>query len=398
MPHRNNVGFKGPIAPFHPLRQSGSLLPFARSAPRIRKRRPQPGATFVIINRLIIVWVVLGFLQGWVVRPYPGSAAPNEASFGGMPMAQYILSDPNFSDGTRKDVIEKIVGEFRDKPGLKLIGYEPDADFDRLPVEILGRPEAVREALLNAAGQAYQHIDMEKQHGRHPRIGAVDTIEIYPAKGISIEECREFAEELGKELYKRFDVPIFFTGKNARRPDREGLTAIRKGNYEGLRESVLTDPDRAPDLGPAKLHPTAGATIVGALEEHDAYFNVVLDTTDLAIAKKLASYVRGKTGGFTNIQGVIGLPNTHRRTGKAVTIVSCEVSNPLKTPLHRIYNLLKAEAARYGVNVLAGQVCGTIAAEVLVQTAEWYLQLEGINGPWDYKSQILENHLLELQG
>jgi len=313
-------------------------------------------------------------------------------------MAQYILSDPNFSDGTRKDVIEKIVGEFRDKSGVKLIGYEPDADFDRLPVEILGRPEAVREALLNAAGQAYQHIDMEKQHGRHPRIGAVDTIEIYPAKGITIEECREFAEELGKELYKRFDVPIFFTGKNARRPDREGLTAIRKGNYEGLRDAVLTDPDRAPDLGPAKLHPTAGATIVGALEEHDAYFNVVLDTTDLAIAKKLASYVRGKTGGFTNIQGVIGLPNTHRRTGKAVTIVSCEVSNPLKTPLHRIYNLLKAEAARYGVNVLAGQVCGTIAAEVLVQTAEWYLQLEGINGPWDYKSQILENHLLELQG
>jgi len=102
-----------------------------------------------------------------------------------------------------------------------------------------------------------------------------------------------------------------------------------------------------------------------------------LDTTDLDIAKKLASYVRGRTGGFTNIQGVIGLPQTHRRTGKACTIVSCEVSNPTKTPLHRIYNLLKAEAARYGVNVIAGQVCGTIAAEVLVQTAEWYLQLEG---------------------
>lgn len=312
-------------------------------------------------------------------------------------MSQFILSDPNFSDGTNKDVIEAIVGEFRDKPGLKLIGYEPDPDFDRLPVEVLGRPEEVREALLNAAAKAYELIDMEKQHGHHPRIGAVDTIEIYPAKGITIEECREFAEDLGNELFKRHGVPIYFTGKNARRPDREGLTAIRKGNYEGLRETVLTDPSRAPDLGPAKLHPTAGATIVGALDEHDAYFNIVLDTTDLAIAKKLASYVRGRTGGFTNIQGVIGLPNTHRRTGRECTVVSCEVSNPTKTPLHRIYNLLKAEAARYGVNVLAGQVCGTIAAEVLVQTAEWYLQLEGINGPWDYKSQILENHLLELQ-
>jgi glutamate formiminotransferase len=312
-------------------------------------------------------------------------------------VSQFILSDPNFSDGTNKDVIEAIVGEFRDKPGVKLIGYEPDPDFDRLPVEVLGRPEAVREALLNAAARAYELIDMEKQHGHHPRIGAVDTIEIYPAKGITIEECKAFAEDLGNELFKRHGVPIYFTGKNARRPDREGLTVIRKGNYEGLRDAVLVDPSRAPDHGPAQLHPTAGATIVGALEEHDAYFNIVLDTTDVSIAKKLASYVRGRTGGFTNIQGVIGLPNTHRRTGKECTVVSCEVSNPTKTPLHRIYNLLKAEAARYGVNVLAGQVCGTIGAEVLVQTAEWYLQLEGINGPWDYKSQILENHLLELQ-
>lgn len=309
----------------------------------------------------------------------------------------YILSDPNFSDGTRKEVIEKIMDQFRNREGVKLIGYEPDADFDRLPSEVLGRPAAMREALLDAAGVAYELIDMEQQHGRHPRIGAVDTIEIYPVKGLTIDDAREFAEELGHELYKRYDVPIYFTGKNARKPENEGLTFIRKGNYEGLKEAVLVDPARAPDLGPAKLHPRAGATIVGAMDEHDAYFNVVLDTEDLAIAKKLASYVRGKTGGFTNIQGVIGLPNVHRRTGKACTIVSCEVSNPLKTPLHRIYNLLKAEAARYGVNVLAGQVCGTIAAEVLVQTAEWYLQLESINGPWDYKSQILENHLLELE-
>ena len=212
-----------------------------------------------------------------------------------------------------------------------------------------------------------------------------------------MQECKQFAEDLGRELHKRYDVPIYFTGKNARRPENEGLTFIRKGNYEGLKEAVLVDPERAPDIGPAKLHPTAGATIVGALEEHDAYFNVVLDTTDLSIAKKLASYVRGKHGGFTNIQGVIGLPQTHRRTGKACVEVSCEITNPLKTPLHRVYNLLKAEAARYGVNVIAGQICGTIEAEVLVQTAEWYLQLEGINGPWDYKNQILENHLLELE-
>jgi glutamate formiminotransferase len=312
-------------------------------------------------------------------------------------MASYILSDPNFSDGSRSEVIEAIIDQLRGRDGVKLIGYDPDSDFDRLPAEVIGRPGAIKEALLDAAGKAYELIDMEKQHGHHPRIGAVDTIEIYPAKDITIEECTEFAEDLGHELHKRYDVPIYFTGKNARRPENEGLTFIRKGNYEGLKEAVLVDPERAPDIGPAKLHPTAGATIVGALEEHDAYFNVVLDTTNLSIAKKLARYVRGKDGGFTNIQGVIGLPQTHRRTGKACVEVSCEITSPLKTPLHRVYNLLKAEAARYGVKVIAGQICGTIEAEVLVQTAEWYLQLEGINGPWDYKNQILENHLLELE-
>ena len=311
-------------------------------------------------------------------------------------MASYILSDPNMSDGTRPEVIEAIMDQLRGREGVKLIGYEPDPDFDRLPAEVLGRPEAMKEALLDMAGKAYELIDMEKQHGRHPRVGAVDTIEVYPAKNITIEETKDFAEDLGEELYKRYDVPIYFTGKNARHPENEGLTFIRKGNYEGLKEAVLVDPRRAPDLGPAKLHPTAGATIVGAVEEHDAYFNVVLDTDDLEIARKCANAVRGTTGGFTNIQGTIGLPQTHRRTGKKVVEVSIEISNPLQTPLHRVFNLVKAEAARYGVNVIAGQICGTIEAEVLVQCAEWYLQLEGINGPWDYKNQILENHILDL--
>ena len=174
-------------------------------------------------------------------------------------MASYILSDPNFSDGTHPEVIEAIMDPLRGRDGVKLIGYDPDPDFDRLPAEVIGRPAAMKEALLDAAGKAYELIDMEKQHGHHPRIGAVDTIEIYPAKGITIEECKEFAEDLGRELHKRYDVPIYFTGKNARRPENEGLTFIRKGNYEGLKEAVLVDPERAPDIGPAKLHPTAGA-------------------------------------------------------------------------------------------------------------------------------------------
>lgn len=312
-------------------------------------------------------------------------------------MAGYIYTDPNFSEGGNQATIEAIVDQFRNRDGVKIIGYEPDADFGRLPVEVIGRPEAVKAALLDAAGKAFELIDMEKFKGRHPHIGAFDTLELYPARGISIEECKQLAEELGQEIYKRYDVPVYFTGLNARRKENEGLTFIRKGNYKGAKEAVPGDHDRKPDLGPAKLHPTAGAVIVGALEHHDAYFNVILDTTELDIAKKLAKIVRGATGGFTAIQGVIGLPQVHRRTGKQCVAVSCEITNPLQTPIHRIFNLLKSEAARFGVNVIAGQICGTVPAEVLVQTAEWYLQLEAINGPWDYQSQILENHLLELE-
>jgi len=313
-------------------------------------------------------------------------------------MASYILSDPNMSDGTHAEVIEAIMDQLRGRDGVKLIGYEPDADFDRLPAEVIGRPEAMREALLDMAGKAYELIDMEQQHGRHPRVGAVDTIEVYPARDITIDEVKEFCEDLGQELFRRYEVPVYFTGYNARRPENEGLTFIRKGNYEGLKEAVLVDPGRAPDIGPARLHPTAGATIVGAVDEHDAYFNVVLDTDDLEIARRCANAVRGTTGGFTNIQGTIGLPQTHRRTGKKVVEVSIEITHPLQTPLHRVFNLVRDEAARWGVNVIAGQICGTIESEVLVQTAEWYLKLEGINGAWDYKTQILENHLLELEG
>jgi glutamate formiminotransferase len=311
--------------------------------------------------------------------------------------SQYILSDPNCSDGTHPEVIEAIIDQLRGREGMKLIGYEPDADFDRLPAEVLGRPEVMKQALLDMAGKAYELIDMEQQHGRHPRIGAVDTIEVYPAKGITIDEVTEFCEELGQAIYDRYEVPIYFTGKNARCPENAGLTCIREGNYEGLKDAVLVDPRRAPDIGPRKLHPTAGATIVGALEQHDAYFNVVLDTDDLEIARHCARCIRNKTGGFTNIQGTIGLPQTHRRTGKKVVEVSIEISNPLDTPLHRVYNLVRDEAARFGVNVLAGQICGTISAEVLSKTAEWYLKLEAINGPWDYQNQVLENHIMELE-
>ena len=307
-------------------------------------------------------------------------------------MAGYVLSDPNMSDGAHPEVIEAIVDQLRGREGVKVIGYEPDPDFNRLPVEVIGRPEALKEALLDMAGKSYELIDMEKQTGHHPRIGAVDTIQLYPLADIGLDECIELAEEIGQELYARYEVPVYFTGENARREEREILAVIREGNYEGLKE-VAHLPERAPDIGPAALHPTAGATIVGAEKSHDAYFNVLLGTTDVNIAKRLAKTVRAKSGGFSNIRGAIGLPLTER----GCVAVSMEISDPLETPLHRVFNLLEAEAARYGVPVLAGQICGVVAQEVLVQCAEWYLRLESINGPFDSSRQIIENHLLDLK-
>jgi len=305
-------------------------------------------------------------------------------------MAGYVLSDPNMSDGTRHEVIEAIMDQLRGREGVKLIGYEPDPDFDRLPAEVIGRPEALKQALLDMAGKSYELIDMEKQLGHHPRIGAVDTIQLYPLHDSSMDECIELAEEIGRELYARYNVPIYFTGENARCDERKTLAVIRAGNYEGLKK-VVHLPERAPDIGEG-FHPTAGATIVGAETAHDAYFNVLLGTTDVDIAKRLAKAVRATSGGFSNIRGVIGLPQTKR----GCVAVSMEISDPLETPLHRVFNLLEAEAARYGVPVIGGQICGVVAQEVLVQCAEWYLRLESINGPWDSRRQIIENHILDL--
>lgn len=311
-------------------------------------------------------------------------------------MAKYIMTDPNFSEGADEKVIEAIVECFRDKPGIKVVTVEPDPDFGRLPIELIGTMDALKPALLEACGVAYEMIDMNAYTGRHPQIGAVDTIECYTLGDTTVDEVKAFAVDLAEAIYEKYQVPIYFTGENATKPENKGLTFIRKGNYKGAKEDVPNNPDRKPDLGPQELHPTAGATIVGCVTEHDGYFNVLLDTEDLSIAKTLANYVRGRTGGFQNIQGAVGLPQTHRRTGKRCVMVSCEITNPEQTCLHRVYNLLRDEAARYGVHVLCSEICGTVSAELLCKTAEWYLKLESINGPWDYDQQIIENHLLKL--
>lgn len=298
-------------------------------------------------------------------------------------MSQYVHAVPNFSEGKRKDVIEAVISQFKDVEGVKLIDYYPDADFNRTVVEVIGKPAPLKEALLNMAGKSYELINMEEQKGAHPRIGAQDTIPLFPLANISLEECKLLAEEVGKEVFSRYQVPVFFTGENARNEQRRSLDFIRKGQYEGLKEMAHLA-ERAPDIGPAALHATAGATIVSAATTGLVAVNVVLGTNDLGIAKAIAKTVRGPSGGFSTIRS-IGLAFEDKNQ----VAVSMNMFDTNKTPIYRAFQLVKAEAQRHGVPVVYSQIVGTIPQEALINCAEYFLQIEDFN-----RDQIIENHMI----
>ena len=299
--------------------------------------------------------------------------------------SKFIHAVPNFSEGRRKEVVEAIVSELRDIDGVKLIDYYPDPDFNRTVVEVIGKPEPLKEALLNMAGKAYQLINLEEQRGNHPRIGALDTLPIFPLANISLDECVVIAEELGQEIYKRYQVPVYFSGQNARSEERKSLDYIRKGQFEGLKE-VAHLPERAPDVGPPALHKTAGATIVSSAMTGFVAVNVVLGTADLNIAKTIARAVRGPSGGFSTIRSM-GLYFEER----GQVAVSMTMFDTNKTPIYRVFNLIEDEANRYGVPVVGTQIIGTLPQEALVACAEYFLKLENFN-----RDQIIENHLIGL--
>jgi glutamate formiminotransferase len=300
-------------------------------------------------------------------------------------MAQYIHSVPNFSEGRRHEVIAEIVDQLRHRDGVKLIDHYSDPDFNRTVVEVIGQPVPLKEALLDMAGKSYDLIDMEKQRGDHPRIGAQDSIPVFPLANITLQECVELAEEIGKGIFERYAVPVYFTGENARCEERRDLDFIRRGQYEGLKEAACLA-ERAPDLGPARLHPTAGATIVSASLDGLVAVNVMLGTTDLAIAKSIARMVRGPSGGFSNVRA-IGLPLTER----GVVAVSMNMFDTTATPIYRAFNLIEAEAARYGVAIVGTQIVGTLPQEALIKCAEYSLRLEKFD-----RKQIIESHLIDL--
>ena len=300
-------------------------------------------------------------------------------------MDKFIHAVPNFSEGRRPEVIKAIVQTFEGIDGVKLIDHYPDYNFNRTVIEVIGKPEPLKEALLTMAGKSYELINMEEQTGAHPRIGAQDTIPLFPLANITLQECVEMAEEIGQEVFKRYHVPVYFSGENARNEDRKNLAFIRKGQYEGLKE-VAYLPERAPDIGPAALHPTAGATIVSAANSGLVAVNAILDTEDLEIAKTIAKMVRGPSGGFSTIRSV----GFYMEDKKKVA-VSMNMFDTDATPLYRVLKVIEAEAERYGTKVIGTQLVGTFHQDVLVNCAAFYLKLVD----FDYK-QIIENHMIGL--
>ncbi len=304
---------------------------------------------------------------------------------------KYILAVPNFSEGRRLDVVESITSVLKNREGVKLVSVEPEYDFNRTVVTLLGEPGPLKEALIEMASQSYKYIDMTEQKGTHPRIGAQDTIPLFPFKNITLEEVRDLAEEIGQELFEKYKVPIYFSSENARTPDKKSISFIRKGQYEGLK-ALLEDssnPDyeaRKPDLSvDGKLSPQLGATIVSADMEGLTAYNVFLDTEDVMIAKEIAKAVRGPSGGFSTTRAV-GIKFPERKG----VVVSINMFDCEQTPLYRAYELIKLEAQHYGVAVTGSELVGPVKLDYLLNNLKHYLGLQGLR--WD---QILETHLME---
>ena len=303
---------------------------------------------------------------------------------------QYILAIPNFSNGRDQEVIDAVSGAIKNREGVKLISVEPEHDFNRTVLTMIGEPGPLKEALLEMAAQSYKHIDMTEQKGSHPRIGAQDTIPLYPFSNIELDEVIKLADEIGHELYEKHGVPIFFAAENASNEDRKSISFIRKGQYEGVK-ALLDDenhPDRdarKPDLSKdGKLSPQLGATIVSAEMEGLTAYNVFLATEDVSIAKAIAKAVRGPSGGFSTVRAVgIKFPE---REG---VVVSMNMFNCGQTPLYRTFELVKLEAQKYGVAVTGSELVGPTKLEYLLNNLDHYLGLQGLR-----MDQILETHLM----
>jgi glutamate formiminotransferase / 5-formyltetrahydrofolate cyclo-ligase len=287
---------------------------------------------------------------------------------------------PNFSEGADVRRVEAIVAAMHVE-GVRLLDWSMDADHNRSVVTIAGEPAAVVEAAVRGAGKAAELIDLTRQQGVHPRIGAADVIPFVPISGIKLDQCALLARQAGLEIWRRFNVPVFFYEAAAARPDRANLEDVRRGQFEGLKDAVSKDSARRPDLGGPGLHPTAGACAVGARKFLVAY-NIYFDSTDVSIARAIAREIRAASGGLKGVKAMGVL--AHGRAQLSMNITDFEV-----TPISQVYRAVSSLANRHKVALAEGEVIGLLPEAACERNSDWMRLLTG----FDPMTKILEQRL-----
>lgn len=309
---------------------------------------------------------------------------------------QYVLAVPNFSEGRDARSIDAIVDAVRSIEGLKLISVEPEADFNRTVVTMIGEPAVIKTALLALGKASVSHIDMTTQKGSHPRIGAQDSLPVFPLSNITLEECIALAKEVGQEFHAQTGVPVYYCGDCASNEERKAYAYVRKGQYEGVSQLLRETKDdparreeydaRKPDLSAdGLLSEKSGATICSAEQTGLTAYNIFLDSEDVGVAKAVAKTVRGPSGGFSAIRAVgIKFPE-HRGV-----VVSMNMFDCVNLPITRLFQFVKLEAARLGVNVIGSELVGPLKLEAILSAFQYSVSLENFD-----TTQILEWHLME---
>lgn len=290
---------------------------------------------------------------------------------------------PNFSEGARPDIVEAIVAKVRAESPARVLDLQSDASHNRSVLTLAGDPDSLFKAVLALVGACLTVIDLRTHRGEHPRMGAVDVIPFIPLEGATIKDCVALAHRVGEGIAKAHNVPVFLYEDAASAPHRKGLEDIRRGQFEGL-AAKLKDPQWQPDFGPSEPHPSFGAVVVGARMPLIA-FNVNLNTDDVEVAKKIAKGIRHSTGGYRFVKAMGLIVDIN---GKKVAQVSMNMTDFTKTPLFRVMETIRNEAARYGVAITGSEIVGLVPAQALIDSAEHYLQLTGFSN-----AQVLETRL-----
>jgi glutamate formiminotransferase len=297
-------------------------------------------------------------------------------------MERIVECVPNFSEGRKAEVVRALVEAVERVEGALVLSTHVDADHNRSVITFVAPPEAIVEAAVRVVGRASELIDLSAHAGQHPRMGACDVLPFVPVRGVSVEECVVLAREAGRRIWEEHRVPVYFYESAATRPERRNLADVRRGGFELLRSEIATDPERAPDVGEPRVHPTAGAVIVGVRPLLIAY-NVTLNTRDLSIAKRIARRVRERDGGLLHLKAL-----GFELESRGVVQVSMNLTSYDVTNLHDAFEAVRREAQALGVEVIASEIVGLVPQAALDRAASHFLKLENYS-----PELVLENRI-----